>query len=81
MIRLVEPRTLFIALSLLCLLAVWLSLALGPVSLPLLDTLRAGMRLLFCRGSPLRSKGSPTVATRCRVGSTPTEDLAGRTPQ
>ena len=35
MTRLVEPRTLFIALSLLCLLAVWLSLALGPVSLPL----------------------------------------------
>ena len=36
---LVKPRALFIGLSLLCLLAIWLSLALGPVSLPLLDTL------------------------------------------
>ena len=54
MTRLVEPRTLFIALSLLCLLAVWLSLALGPVSLPLLDTLRAGMRLL---GLPVNGEG------------------------
>lgn len=42
----VQPRTLFIVLALLCLLAVWLSLALGPVSLPLFDTLRAGLRLL-----------------------------------
>jgi len=42
----VQPRTLFICLSLLCLLAVWLSLALGPVSLPLFDTLRAGLRLM-----------------------------------
>lgn len=41
-----QPRTLFIVLSLACLLAVWLSLALGPVSLPLMDTLRAGLRLL-----------------------------------
>ncbi|QPN46200.1 iron ABC transporter permease [Priestia aryabhattai] len=41
----VQPRTLIICLSLLCLLAVWLSLALGPVSLPLFDTLRAGLRL------------------------------------
>lgn len=38
--RRVSPRTLFISLSLLCLLAIWLSLALGPVSLPMFDTLR-----------------------------------------
>lgn len=50
----VQPRTLFISLSLLCLLAVWLSLALGPVSLPLLDTLRAGLRLL---GLPIAADG------------------------
>lgn len=54
MTRLVKPRTLFIALSVLCLLAVWLSLALGPVSLPLMDTLRAGLRLL---GLPLDGEG------------------------
>lgn len=41
-----QPRTLFILLSLACALAVWLSLALGPVSLPLLDTVRAGLHLL-----------------------------------
>ncbi|MBF8758198.1 FecCD family ABC transporter permease [Pseudomonas guariconensis] len=35
-------------------LAIWLSLALGPVSLPLLDTLRAGLRLL---GLPVRAEG------------------------
>jgi iron complex transport system permease protein len=39
---------------LLCLLAIWLSLALGPVSLPLFDTLRAGLRLL---GVPVRAQG------------------------
>jgi len=54
MTRLVKPRTLFIALGLLCLLAIWLSLALGPVSLPLLDTLRAGLRLL---GLPVAGDG------------------------
>lgn len=42
MTSLVKPRTLFIGLGLLCLLATWLSLALGPVSLPLLDTLQIG---------------------------------------
>lgn len=41
-----QPRTLFILLSGTCLLAVWLSLALGPVSLPLADLLRAGLRLI-----------------------------------
>lgn len=46
----VQPRTLFTLLSLACALAIWLSLALGPVSLPLMDTLRAGLRLL---GVPL----------------------------
>ncbi|MFD2645713.1 FecCD family ABC transporter permease [Pseudomonas japonica] len=35
-------------------LATWLSLALGPVSLPLLDTLRAGLRLL---GMPVTGDG------------------------
>lgn len=50
----VRPRTLFITLALLCLLAVWLSLALGPVSLPLLDTLRAGLRLV---GLPVPGEG------------------------
>ncbi|MDD1977734.1 MULTISPECIES: iron ABC transporter permease [Pseudomonas] len=35
-------------------LAVWLSLALGPVSLPLFDTLRAGLRLL---GVPIAADG------------------------
>ncbi|MCW2269669.1 Hemin transport system permease protein HmuU [compost metagenome] len=52
--RLIKPRTLFVALALLCLLAVWLSLALGPVSLPLFDTLRAGLRLL---GIPIAGEG------------------------
>lgn len=51
---LLAPRTLFIALVLLCLLATWSSLALGPVSLPLLDTLRAGLRLL---GAPIAADG------------------------
>jgi iron complex transport system permease protein len=46
MMVILQPRTLFITLSLACLLAIWLSLALGPVSLPLIDTLRAGLRLL-----------------------------------
>ena len=50
----VSPRTLFISLSLLCLLAIWLSLALGPVSLPMFDTLRAGLRLL---GLPVSEDG------------------------
>ena len=42
----IRPRSLFIALSLLLAFALWLSLALGPVSLPLLDTLKAALRLL-----------------------------------
>lgn len=50
----VQPRTLFISLSLLCLLAIWLSLALGPVSLPMFDTLCAGLRLL---GLPVSEDG------------------------
>lgn len=45
-----STRPLFIALGLLLVLALWLSLALGPVSLPLGDTLRAALRLL---GLPL----------------------------
>ncbi|WP_161781300.1 FecCD family ABC transporter permease [Pseudomonas sp. Ant30-3] len=35
-------------------LAIWLSLALGPVSLPLLDTLRVGLRML---GLPISADG------------------------
>lgn len=54
MTTLVKPRALFIGLSLLCLLAIWLSLALGPVSLPLLDTLRAALRLI---GVPIAPDG------------------------
>ncbi len=41
-----STRPLFIALGLLLVLVLWLSLALGPVSLPLGDTLRAALRLL-----------------------------------
>jgi len=51
---LVKPRPLFIGLSGLCLLAIWLSLALGPVSLPLFDTLRAVLRLI---GLPVHGDG------------------------
>ena len=50
----VHPRLLLIALGLLLLLAIWLSLALGPVSVPLGETLRAGLRLL---GAPLDGAG------------------------
>jgi iron complex transport system permease protein len=46
----IQPRALFLALGLLLLLALWLSLALGPVSLPLQDTLQAALRLI---GLPL----------------------------
>ncbi|PZQ38969.1 MAG: ABC transporter permease [Ectopseudomonas oleovorans] len=45
----------FIALGLLLVLVLWLSLALGPVSLPLGDTLRAALRLL---GLPLTADAS-----------------------
>lgn len=51
---LVKPRPLFIGLSALCLIAIWLSLALGSVSLPLLDTLRAALRLI---GVPINGDG------------------------
>ncbi|GLX13366.1 ABC transporter permease [Pseudomonas straminea] len=50
----IAPRSLFIALGLLLALALWLSLALGPVSLPLGDTLRAALRLA---GLPLADDG------------------------
>lgn len=49
-----SPRLLFIGLSLLLLVALWLSLALGPVSLPLDATLRALLRLV---GVPLDGDG------------------------
>lgn len=51
---LVKPRSLFIGLGALCLLTIWLSLALGPVSLPFLDTLRAALRLM---GVPIHGQG------------------------
>lgn len=51
---LVKPRSLFIGLGALCLLTIWLSLALGPVSLPLFDTLRAALRLM---GVPIQGQG------------------------
>ncbi|SUD61162.1 transport system permease [Ectopseudomonas oleovorans] len=50
-----STRPLFIALGLLLVLVLWLSLALGPVSLPLGDTLRAALRLL---GLPLTADAS-----------------------
>lgn len=46
----VLPRSLFIALGLLLALALLLSLALGPVSLPWLDTLRGALRVF---GAPI----------------------------
>ena len=50
-----STRPLFITLGLLLVLVLWLSLALGPVSLPLGDTLRAALRLL---GLPLAADAS-----------------------
>ncbi|PTT96296.1 ABC transporter permease, partial [Pseudomonas sp. HMWF031] len=50
MTAIIRPRPLLTGLGLLLLLVFWLSLALGPVSLPLGDTLLAGFRLL---GLPL----------------------------
>jgi iron complex transport system permease protein len=49
-----RPRPLLLAMGALLLLAFWLSLALGPVNLPLGDTLRAALRLL---GLPLDGEG------------------------
>jgi len=54
MTTLVKPKTLFVGLALLCVLAIWLSLALGPVSLPLMDTLKAALRLM---GLPIEAQG------------------------
>ena len=50
-----STRPLFITLGLLLVLVLWLSLALGPVSLPLGDTMRATLRLL---GLPLAADAS-----------------------
>ncbi len=50
----VASRPLFIALGVLLFLALWLSLALGPVSLPLGDTLRAALRMV---GLPFSVQG------------------------
>ncbi len=49
-----NPRPVLLVLGLLLLLAIWLSLALGPVSLPLADTLSAVLRLF---GVPLDGAG------------------------
>lgn len=46
MTAIVRPRPMLLALGLLLVVIVWLSLALGPVSLPLGETLKAGLRLL-----------------------------------
>ncbi|MDD0972531.1 FecCD family ABC transporter permease [Pseudomonas fontis] len=46
MTAIVRPRPMLLTLALLLVLIVWLSLALGPVSLPLRETLLAGLRLL-----------------------------------
>ena len=54
MTRIVTARPLFLLLGCLLLLVVWLSLALGPVSLPLGDTLRALGHLL---GLPVADAG------------------------
>lgn len=51
---LLSPRALFAVLSALLLLALWLSLALGPVSLPLFETARALARAV---GLPLDGHG------------------------
>lgn len=49
-----RPRPLLLAMGVLLLLAFWLSLALGPVSLPLGDTLLAALRLM---GLPIEGEG------------------------
>lgn len=54
MTRIVTARPLFLLLGFLLLLVVWLSLALGPVSLPLGDTLRA---LAHMAGLPVSADG------------------------
>lgn len=54
MIASVPSRPLFIALGVLLFLALWLSLALGPVSVPLGDTLRAALRMA---GLPFSAQG------------------------
>ncbi len=54
MIASLHSRPLFIALGVLLLIALWLSLALGPVSLPLGETLRAALRLV---GLPFSGEG------------------------
>lgn len=50
----IPARPLFLALGVLLLLVLWLSLALGPVSLPLGDTMRAALRLA---GLPVSGEG------------------------
>lgn len=55
MTAIVRPRPMLLGLGLLLVVVVWLSLALGPVSLPLGETLRAGLRLL---GVSLDSDGT-----------------------
>jgi iron complex transport system permease protein len=66
----VQPRTLFIVLSAVCLAAIWLSLALGPISLPLTDTLRAGWRLLGFAGSDENLQQAELILGQIRVPRT-----------
>jgi iron complex transport system permease protein len=51
---LVPARLLFVVLALLLLIAIWLSLALGPLNLALGDSLAAAFRLL---GAPIERAG------------------------
>ncbi len=46
MTAIVRPRPMLLALGVMLVSVIWLSLALGPVSLPLSDTLMAGLRML-----------------------------------
>lgn len=65
-----QPRTLFIVLGVTCVLAIWLSLALGPVSLPLMDTLRAGLRLLGVPVSGANLEQAELILGQIRVPRT-----------
>lgn len=70
MSNIVQPRTLFIVLSAVCLMAIWLSLALGPISLPLTDTLRAGWQLLGFAGSDENLRQAELIIGQIRVPRT-----------
>ncbi|KAF1050974.1 MAG: Hemin transport system permease protein HmuU [Stenotrophomonas maltophilia] len=70
MIRSLAPRSLLIGLGVLLLLVTWLSLALGPVSLPLTDSLRV---LLHGFGLPVSVDGlaqADLIVNRIRLPRT-----------